>query len=272
MTPPLTLNIRGHLINLKTPKVMGILNVTPDSFYSESRKTDESSIRERVVRMKNHGVDIIDVGGCSTRPGYAAPSPQQEWERVRLGCRIVREEAPQLPLSIDTFRAEVARLAIEDYEADIINDISGGKDPEMWHVIADNHIGYVLTHNESIPDKHFNDVSAEVITDLSKKVNELHRLGVNDVIIDPGFGFGKTVDENFTLLKNLEQFTFTGLPVLVGISRKSMVYNTLHCKPQEALNGTTALNAVALIKGANILRVHDVSEAVEAVRLLEKIL
>lgn len=267
---PYTLNIKGHLMELDVPKVMGILNVTPDSFYSESRTFAETDIRKRIELMVNEGVDIIDVGGCSTRPGYKEPSEDEEWERVNMGCRLVRELAPSIPLSIDTFRSTVAKKAILHWNADIINDVSGGKDPEMFSVVAQHRLIYVLTHNRE-ENVGYSDVTAEVITELSKKINELHRLGENDIVIDPGFGFAKTLEENFRLLDELEEFTKIGYPLLVGVSRKSMIYKTLDCTPEETLTGTIALDAISLIKGANILRVHDVKPAVETIKLYKKL-
>lgn len=249
------------------PKVMGILNVTPDSFYAQSRTLREEVIRIRVRNMIAEEVDIIDVGGCSTRPGYTEPSLEEERERVNLGCRIVREISQDIPLSIDTWRTEVAREAIYLWRADIINDISGGKEPDLWTLAAEKRVVYVLTHNRPDGNTDYEDVTANVITELAKKLNELHRLGLNDVIIDPGFGFAKSLQQNFKLFAELEEFSRIGCPVLVGISRKSMVYKTLDIKPEESLAGTIALDAIALEKGADILRVHDVKEAVETVKL-----
>ena len=257
-------------MDLKVPKVMGILNVTPDSFYSESRTIREDDIRNRIREMISEGADIIDIGGCSTRPGFRKVTEEEEMERVNLGCRILREIAPDFPLSIDTFRSSVAKGSISKWNAGIINDISGGEDINMFNVVAQNRVAYVLTHN-SEQHTHYNDITADVITDLSKKVNELHRLGVTDVIIDPGFGFAKTIDENYSLLNELEEVAKMGLPLLVGISRKSMIYKTLECSPEESLVGTVALNTISLDKGANILRVHDVKPAVETIKLFKKL-
>lgn len=265
-----TLNISGHLLELTPPRVMGILNVTPDSFYPGSRKTSEEEIRLRVKEMLEQGADIIDVGGCSTRPGFETPSEKEEMERVALGCRIVRELSRDIPLSVDTFRASVAREAIDKWEAGIINDISGGVDPLMWPLVAGAKVAYVLTHNR-FDSPVYEDITATVITELSYKVSDLHRLGVNDVIIDPGFGFAKTLEENFRLLAELEEFAKTGWPILVGVSRKSMIYKTLGCQPEESLTGTIALDTVALMKGADILRVHDIKPAKETVTLISKL-
>lgn len=257
-------------MDLDAPKVMGILNVTSDSFYSASRTLEEASIRERISKMLNEGMDIIDIGGCSTRPGFQAPGEEEEWERVSLGCKILREISKDFPLSIDTFRSSIAKKAVLEWGADIINDISGGKDPEMFKTVSELKIGYVLTHNRD-KDKEYNDITAEVITELSKKVNELHRFGVNDVIIDPGFGFAKTMEENFRLLNELEEVSWMGLPLLVGISRKSMIYKTLGMDPENSLTGTIALDTIALTKGANILRVHDVRAAKEIILLYTRL-
>ena len=256
-------------MNLDIPKVMGILNVTPDSFYPESRATSKDFVRKNVSQMLEQGVDIIDVGGCSTRPGFTPPTEDVELERVILGCETVRELAPDIALSIDTFRSGVARMAFENFGANIINDVSGGTDPEMWSVIKDYNGCYVLTHNSEIPED--KDSTALIINWLSHRVNELHRMGINDVIIDPGFGFGKNIDQNFSIFGELEEIAGMGLPLLVGISRKSMIYKTLDCGPEESLNGTIALDALALMKGADILRVHDVKAAVETVKLFVKL-
>ena len=267
---PYTLNIGGHLMDLDVPKVMGILNVTPDSFYAGSRTSGRDAIKARVAKMIEEGVDIIDVGGCSTRPGFEAPEEEEELERVEEGCSIIKELAPDIPISVDTFRASIAKASISRWNVAIINDVTGGSDPEMFKTIAEHKAVYVLTHNRN-ENTGYGDVTAEVITELSKKVNELHRLGVNDIIIDPGFGFAKTLEENFRLFNELEEVAKIGLPMLVGISRKSMIYKTLGCNPEETLTGTVALDAIALEKGANILRVHDVKEAAETVKLYQKL-
>lgn len=262
-----TINIKGHLMDLDEPKVMGILNVTPDSFFDGSRCFSEDAIRKRVRKMIEEGVDIIDIGGCSTRPGYEPPSDMMEWERVDAGCRIVKEIAPELPVSVDTFRASVAKKAIEKWNVDIINDVSGGEDPGMWPLIANERVAYILTHNRKDGNDTYGDVTAEVISELSKSINELHRLGVVDLIVDPGFGFAKDTESNFKLFANLNEIAGIGLPILVGISRKSMIYKTLECSPEETLSATIALDAIALEKGAGILRVHDVKEAKDTVKI-----
>lgn len=257
-------------MDLDVPKVMGILNVTPDSFYCGSRKDSRERVSQRVEEIISEGADIIDVGGCSTRPGYQPPDVSEEIRRVDEACEIIRKFAPDFPLSIDTFRAEVARHAIKNWNANIINDISGGEDPEMWGLVAKEKVVYVLTHNRK-ENPGYQDVTAEVISELAKSMSELHRRSVNDVILDPGFGFAKTLEENFQIFAELKEFEKIGLPLLVGISRKSMIYKTLGVTPEESLAGTIALDAIALEKGADILRVHDVKQAVETVNLFKKL-
>lgn len=266
-----TINIKGHLINFDVPKVMGILNVTPDSFYSESRYVTENGVRKKVESMIKDGVDVIDVGGCSTRPGFILPSEKEEWDRVNLGCRVIKEIAPDLPLSVDTFRAEIAKKAINKWQVDIINDISGGIDPDMWETVAREKVVYVLTHNRMDGKDTYENVTAEVIKELSIKINQLHKLGVNDIIIDPGFGFSKNIDTNLYLFSHLNDIKRMGYPLLVGISRKSMVYKPLGIAPEEALSATIALNALALDKGTDILRVHDVKEANDTVKIYTRL-
>lgn len=272
----LTINIRGRLMDFHTPKVMGILNVTPDSFFAGSRTLQPEKISERVKEIVKEGADIIDIGGCSTRPGYVAPTTEEEWQRIDLACGIVKNIAPEIPISVDTFRAEVASKAISKWEVDIINDVSGGTDPDMWPLVADQKITYVLTHNSAESDSEEKkeekiDITAKVLTNLAKSINELHRLGVCDVIVDPGFGFGKTLEQNFQLLDELNEFQRIGLPLLVGVSRKSMIYRSLDVTPQESLWGSIALEAIGLEKGANILRVHDVKPTVDIVKVFTKL-
>lgn len=266
------INIRGKLLDFGVPKVMGILNVTPDSFYTSSRHIAPEEIRRSVARMVAEGADMIDVGGCSTRPGYEPPGAGEEWERVNLGCGIVKELAPEIPVSVDTFRAEVARKALDRWQVDIVNDVSGGADPDMWPLVAEKKVVYVLTHNREDGSTEYDDVVANVVTELSVKLNELHRLGVNDVIIDPGFGFAKTLDQNFCVMEELPALVRIGKPLLVGVSRKSMIYKTLGKLPEDSLAGTIALDAIALEKGANILRVHDVREAVDTVKIFRALM
>lgn len=268
-----SLNCRGRLVELQTPQVMGILNVTPDSFYAESRQTTDEAIARRCRQIAEEGGTIIDIGGYSSRPGAADVAPDEETERLRRGIAIARREAPDALISVDTFRSDVARRCVEEFGADIINDISGGNlDPRMPRTVAKLGVPYVLIHMQGTPQDmqtapQYDDVAAEVFQFFARRLQQLRDLGAKDVILDPGFGFGKTLAHNYELLAHLEELQVFGLPVLVGVSRKSMIYKLLGGAPQTALNGTTALNAMALLKGAAILRVHDVKAAVEAVRL-----
>ncbi len=271
--PTYSLNCRGQLLSLDVPKVMGILNATPDSFFAGSRKQTETEIALRVQQILEEGGDIIDVGAYSTRPGATEVTAEEEWERLVMALNIVRRETDSALLSIDTFRADIAKRCVEEFGVSIINDISGGDaDAQMFDTVAQLRVPYVLMHCQGTPQTmqqapHYNNVTAEVITDLSRKVRQLRERGVTDIIIDPGFGFGKTLEHNYTLLRQLEDFRIFNLPLLVGISRKSMITRLLGITADEALNGTTALHAFSLMKGANILRVHDVKEAVQVVKL-----
>lgn len=271
-----TLNVRGRLLDLSKPQVMGILNVTPDSFYAGSRMETEEAVRGRVKQIIAEGGSMIDVGAYSSRPGAADVSAEEEMERLRRGMRIVREEAPEIPVSVDTFRADVAKMAVEELGVDIINDISGGElDKEMFKTVAKLGVPYILMHMKGTPQTmqqapHYEDLMKEVMLYFAEKVQQLRDLGQKDIVLDPGYGFAKTIDHNYELLKHQEMLEVFELPLLVGVSRKSMIYRFLGSSPEEALNGTTVLNTLALQKGANILRVHDVKEAVEVVRLVEK--
>lgn len=254
------------------PAVMGIVNVTPDSFYAASRTMDTTSLQAKVADMIAEGADIIDLGGYSSRPGAAEVDPEEELRRIAAGMKVIREIAPDIPVSIDTFRSRVARTAVEEYGADIINDISGGMaDPEMDRTVADMHVPFIVMHMRGTPadmQRHtdYDDVTACVLEFLSRRTEQLRLLGVNDIILDPGFGFAKTVEQNYELMNHLDLFTrLTGLPVLAGISRKSMLWRPLGITPDESLEATTALNTIALMKGAAILRVHDVKAARQAV-------
>ncbi|MDE7442311.1 MAG: dihydropteroate synthase [Muribaculaceae bacterium] len=268
-----TITIRGKLYSFDTPKVMGIVNATPDSFFSESRTPDYLSIKKRIEKMINEGVDILDLGGCSTRPGAPEISAEEEYERLLPALDVARSLAPEIPVSIDTFRASVARKCVEEWKADIINDISGGTlDHAMAETIAELKVPYILMHLRGTPadmqtHTDYEDVVADVLKDLAFKIADLRQLGVADVIVDPGFGFAKTTEQNFRLLDCLEGFRHLECPILVGISRKTMIWKTLGCTPAEALNGTTVLNTTAILKGADILRVHDVAEARQCVAL-----
>lgn len=271
MTP--TICINNKIYDFESPKVMGIINVTPDSFFSGSRTPDLSSLSERLKKMLQSEPDFFDIGGYSSRPGAADISPEEEWDRLAPGLELLRKLSSSTPISVDTFRASVARKSVENFGVEIINDISGGTlDDEMWQTVADLKCAYVLMHMRGNPETmssltDYEDVTAEVLEDLAFKLAELRQLGVANVIIDPGFGFAKTVEQNFRLLRDLEVFCSLGCPLLAGLSRKSMIWKTLGTTPSEALNGTTALNAIALQKGADILRVHDVAEARECVTL-----
>ena len=269
----MTLNIRGRLLDLSTPKVMGIVNVTPDSFYASGRTPDTEAVERRILQLRDEGADIIDIGGCSTRPGAEDVTPEEEYSRLSVALEVIHRLWQEVPVSVDTYRAEVARRCVEEWGVDIINDVAGGTlDPEMWKTVAELRVAYVLMHMRGTPATmqtftDYTDVTAKVITDLSRKVFELRGLGVNDIIIDPGFGFAKTVEQNFILLEELDEFCKMGMPVLAGLSRKSMIWRSLGITPEESLEGTVALNAIALQKGASLLRVHDVKAAKEVVKL-----
>ena len=253
-----TLNCNGRLFDLSEPQVMGIINLTPDSFYAASRKQAEGEIIARCHQILLEGASIIDVGACSTRPGGELVSEEEEAERLQRGLRLIRREMPDAILSIDTFRPEVARMCIEEYGADIINDVEGSD--EMFQTVARLRTPYIyMSRKATVHD---------ILLDFAQTVQRLRDLAQKDIILDPGFGFGKTPEENFQLLRELEKLHVLDLPLLVGMSRKRMVWQTLKVTPDNALNGTTVLNTVALQKGASILRVHDVKEASEAVKLV----
>lgn len=269
-----TLNIRGRLMDLSTPRVMGILNVTPDSFYAGSRTPGAEAVAARVRQIRDEGADFIDIGAYSSRPGAADVPAAEEMERLRMGLGVIAREAPEMPVSVDTFRADVARMCVEEYGVSIINDIAGGQlDAAMFDTVARLGVPYVLMHMQGTPqtmqrEPHYDDVVAEVFQTLARGAQRLHAMGAADVILDPGFGFGKTVAQNYDLLAHLDELVALGLPVLVGVSRKSMIWRLVGGGPEDALNGTTAIHAIALMKGASILRVHDVKAAVEAVRIV----
>ena len=254
-----TLNVQGHLMDLSTPQVMGIVNTTPDSFFAASRVQTEDEIASRCRQIVEEGGSIVDVGACSTRPGSDPASQAEEMQRLRMALSVVRRTLPDTVLSVDTFRPDVARMAVEEYGADIINDISGGS-PDMFRLVAKMGVPYVLTSQQ--PD------IRSMLLDFAASIQQLRDFGQKDIILDPGFGFGKTLEGNYEVLASLSQLTVLSLPVLAGVSRKSMIYKHLGVTPDEALNGTTVLNTLALTKGASILRVHDVRQAVECVQLL----
>ena len=271
-----TLNCNGRLLSLAEPQVMGILNATPDSFYAASRQQTEHDIANRTQQILTEGASIIDVGACSTRPGSKAVSEAEEMARLRTALAIVRREAPEAVVSVDTFRPDVARMVVEEFGADIINDVGGSVDTPPSTGIA-------TPHSQSENTQMFRMVSRlgvpyiymswksnvrDILLDCAKATDTLRSMGQKDIILDPGFGFGKTLEENYAVMNGLEQMQMTGQPILVGISRKSMINRLLDIQPEQALNGTTALNTLALLKGASILRVHDVREAVECVRIV----
>ena len=271
-----SINVNGRLIDLPQPQVMGILNVTPDSFYSGSRKQTESEIRDRVMQIINEGGQMIDIGAYSSRSGADDVSTEEEMRRLREGMKIVAELAPDMPVSVDTFRADVAKMCVEELGVGIVNDISGGElDKNMFTTVAQLGVPYILMHMKGTPQTmqqapHYDDLMKEIMMYFAEKVQRLRDLGQKDIILDPGYGFAKTLDHNYQLLRHQEMLKVFELPLLVGISRKSMIYRLLNISPQEALNGTTALNTIALQKGANILRVHDVKECVEIVKIVSK--
>lgn len=271
-----SINIKGTLLSLQSPLVMGILNITPDSFYAGSRKQTEKEINERIEAILHEGGQIIDIGGYSSRPNAAEVSPEEEMERLSFALKIINAHYPDAIVSVDTFRAEVARQCVETFGVAIINDIAGGElDADMFQTVADLRVPYIMMHMRGTPQtmQQFTDYD-DLIVDIRKyfadKVYQLEQMGVNDIILDPGFGFSKTLEQNYKLMHYLKDFALFGLPLLVGISRKAMIYKLLDSTPIDSLNGTTVLNTLALINGADILRVHDVKEAVEAVRLVTK--
>lgn len=272
---PFSLNISGKLIEYQSPAVMGIVNVTPDSFFGGSRTFDADAISIRVQKLIDDGADMIDIGAYSSRSGADDVSPAEELRRIELGMKQIRLIAPEIPVSIDTFRADVAREAVKNLSVNIINDISGGDlDRDMFNTVAELKVPYILMHMrgtpatmQSLTDYGQIGVTAAVIQDLAKKINHLALLGVNDIIVDPGFGFSKTLDQNYELLASLEAFHCLECPILVGVSRKSMITKYLGISSDDALNGTTVINTLALERGAAILRVHDVKPAAEAVKL-----
>ncbi len=269
-----TINVSGRLIDLSHPQVMGILNVTPDSFYADSRKQTEEEIAKRAEQILEEGAAMIDVGAFSTRPGAAVVSEEEESARLHLALSVIRRNHPEAVLSIDTFRPAVAKRMVEEFGDCVINDVGGltagpdgalADDPirreEMFRLVSSMHVPYIYMTSAA--------TLREVLLDFAEKAQQLRDLGQKDIILDPGFGFGKTTDQDYALMTSLEKLQVMQLPILVGISRKSMIWRRLGITPAEALNGTTALHAVALLKGANILRVHDVKAAVETVKLIQ---
>ena len=274
---PKYINARGTLIGLEVPKVMGILNVTPDSFYKGSRLSSDEEILNTAEKMIEDGADILDVGGYSSRPGAQEVSPEEEGKRVLKAIKLISAGFPKAIISVDTFRSEIAEEAINGCGAHIINDISGGDaDPGMFRVVQELNVPYILMHMKGNPmtmqdNPVYNDVVSDILKWLGERIFRLRSAGVKDIIIDPGFGFGKTITQNFELLSRLGDFSIAGLPLLVGLSRKSMIWKTLGITAEDGLAGTIALNTIALLKGADILRVHDVKEAVQAVKLVSRL-
>lgn len=272
---PYSINVNGKLIDLAEPQVMGILNVTPDSFYSGSRKQTEEDIRNRVKQIIDEGGQMIDIGAYSSRLGADDVSTQEEMARLRHGMKIVNEMAPDMPVSVDTFRADVAKMCVEELGVGIINDISGGElDKRMFETVAKLGVPYILMHMKGTPQTmqqapHYDDLMKEIMLYFAEKIQKLRDLGQKDIILDPGYGFAKTIEHNYELLGHQEMLHVFELPLLVGISRKSMIYRLLGSSPEESLNGTSVLNTIALQKGASILRVHDVKECVEVVKIVK---
>ena len=272
-----SINLHGRLVEIDRPWVMGIINATPDSFYSDSRVMNEIAIAQRAETMVAEGADVIDIGACSTRPGAEVVTADEEMRRLDVAVKAVREAVGnEVILSVDTFRASVARHCVEVLGVDIVNDISGGDlDSQMHSTVAQLQVPYIVMHTRGTPaamqqlTDYNGDVAAVVLEELARKIDTLHQMGVNDVIADPGFGFAKTVEQNYRLLSCLEAFHALEVPLLVGVSRKSMIQKALDCTANEALNGTTVLNTIAMMKGAHILRVHDVKAAVEARKLVD---
>ena len=264
-----TLNLKGNLVSLATPLIMGILNVTPDSFFADSRKQDEAAIDARIQQILSEGGDLIDLGGYSSRPDAAEVTPAEEMRRLEVALSLLQRHYPQVPVSVDTFRADLARRCAEEYGVAMINDISGGElDAQMFSTVADLHIPYIMMHMRGTPQtmqQHcdYTDLMEAIMCYFARKVEQLRLLGVNDIILDPGFGFSKTLAQNYELMAHLDEFKAFDLPLLVGVSRKSMIYKLLGGTPADSLNGTTVLHTYALLHGANILRVHDVKAAVE---------
>ncbi len=272
-----TINCKGALIDLSVPKVMGIINVTPDSFYDGGKTQALSQIVAQAEKMISHGAAFLDIGGYSSRPGAADVSEEEELKRVVVAVEAIRREFPKTIISVDTFRSSVAKQAVAA-GASIVNDISGGTlDDNMFATVAQLGVPYILMHMRGTPQNmtekaNYNTVTTEVVYELAVRIAEAKAAGINDIIADPGFGFAKTREHGFELLQHLEHFKLLETPLLIGISRKSMIYKTLDVDVQQALNGTTALHSIALLKGASILRVHDVKEAVQCVALVSEVL
>ncbi len=274
-SPKSTINCRGELLDITQPLIMGILNLTPDSFFDGGFYQTEKKVLDRVEQILKEGGKIIDVGAVSTRPNAKKISSEEEIKRLKKFLNIIRKKFPEVILSLDTYHSEVAKKMVLDYEIDIINDISAGSiDDKMFEVIAELNVPYIMTHIQGTPQNmqknpKYKKIVKEIILFFAEKLEKLNLLGINDIILDLGFGFGKTLEDNYKLLRELDSFKIFKLPILVGVSRKSMVYNALNITPEKALNGTSVLHSCALQKGANILRVHDVKEAIEVIKINE---
>jgi dihydropteroate synthase len=272
-----TINCNGFLLDLSEPKIMGILNVTPDSFFDGGKYYNDTQIELRTKQILEQGADIIDVGAYSSRPGANDVPENEEIKRLDNALSIVRKNFPDACISVDTFRANVAKYVIEKYNVQIINDIYAGQaDNKMLETVAKYNRTYIMMHMQGTPqtmqnNPHYNDVVNDIIYFFSEKIKKAALLGINDIIIDPGFGFGKTIEHNYQLMNRLDEFSIIEKPILVGISRKSMIYKFLNIKPDDALTGTIVLNTIALLKGASILRVHDVQDAVHTLKIVQKI-
>lgn len=273
----MTINCKGTLIDLSSPKVMGVLNITPDSFYDGGKYKDEAAILQQVEKMLVEGATFIDVGAYSSRPGAAHISEDEELKRIVPVIKLLIAKFPEIIISVDTFRSKIAKETVSRGAA-IINDISGGNmDATMFETVANLQVPYILMHMQGTPQNMqknpvYNDVVRDIISFFAKQIFELHQLKLNDVVIDVGFGFGKTIEHNYQILRDLELFKSLDAPILAGLSRKSMLYKTLDISAQEALNATTSANTIALLNGANILRVHDVKEAVETIKIVEQVI
>lgn len=276
-TIPYYINVNGRLLDLSTPQVMGILNVTPDSFYAGSRTRTEEEIAVRAQQIIDEGASIIDMGAYSSRPNAEHITAEEEMRRLRVGLEIVNRNHPNAVISVDTFRAGIAERCVKEYGVAIVNDISAGEmDKQMFRTVAGLGVPYIMMHMQGTPqdmqsEPHYDHLLKDVFMYFARKVQQMRDLGGKDIILDPGFGFGKTLNHNYELMANLEEFRIFELPLLVGVSRKSMIYKLLGGTPYDSLNGTTVLDTVALMKGAHILRVHDVRQAVEAVRIVAKL-
>lgn len=272
-----SINISGNLLDLSSPIVMGILNITPDSFYDGGKYNNDEKISQRAEQILSEGASIIDIGAYSSRPGAINISEKEELSKLKNALSIIRKKFPEAIISVDTFRSSIAEYVVKEFDVNIINDISSGElDDKMFNVIARLNVPYIIMHMLGTPQNMqlnplYDDLIKDIIKYLSAKVEKLNLLGVNDVIIDPGFGFGKTLDNNYELMNKLDAFKIFQLPILVGVSRKSMIYKYLETTPDEALTGTIVLNTLALLHDTNILRVHDVKQAVDTIKIVEKI-